>query len=163
MRQVFFSFHYSRDVWRASQIRNLRKVDGSSTFSDNDWEEVRYKTDSKIKEWIDSQMAMRSCVVVLVGAETSTRKWVKYEIEKAMQLRKGIVGIRINNLKDSSGCQDREGNNPFYSIFTSSGQRLSNYVTLFEPTYRSSQYVYEEINDNLERLIEEAIDNRFRY
>ena len=163
MRQVFFSFHYSRDVWRASQVRNMGKVDGSSTFSDNDWEEVRYKTDSKIKEWIDSQMAMRSCVVVLVGAETSTRKWVKYEIEKAMQLRKGIVGIRINKLEDSSGNQDREGGNPFYSIYTSSGQRLSNYVTLFEPSYKSSKYVYEEIDDNLERLIEEAIDNRFRY
>ena len=23
MRQVFFSFHYSRDVWRASQVRNM--------------------------------------------------------------------------------------------------------------------------------------------
>lgn len=163
MRQVFFSFHYSRDVWRASQVRNMGKVDGRSTFSDNDWEEVRYKTDSKIKEWIDSQMAMRSCVVVLVGRETSTRKWVKYEIEKAMQLRKGIVGIRINKLEDSAGNQDREGSNPFYSIYTSSGQRLSNYVTLFEPTYKLSKYVYKEIDNNLERLIEEAIKNRYMY
>lgn len=163
MRQVFFSFHYSRDVWRASQVRNMGKVDGSSTFSDNDWEEVRYKTDSKIKEWIDSQMAMRSCVVVLVGAETSTRKWVKYEIEKAMQLRKGIVGIRINKLGDCTGDQDREGSNPFYSIYTSLGQRLSNFVTLFEPTYKSSKYVYEEIYESLEGLIEEAINNRYLY
>ena len=43
MRQVFFSFHYMRDVWRASMVRNMGKVDKSSTFSDNDWEEVRYK------------------------------------------------------------------------------------------------------------------------
>ena len=50
-RQVFFSFHYNRDVWRASMVRNMGKVDNSSTFSDNDWEEVRYKTDAKIKEW----------------------------------------------------------------------------------------------------------------
>ena len=42
MRQVFFSFHYMRDVWRASMVRNMGKVDKSSTFSDNDWEEVRY-------------------------------------------------------------------------------------------------------------------------
>ena len=102
-RQVFFSFHYNRDVWRASMVRNMSKVDNSSTFSDNDWEEVRYKTDAKIKEWIDGQMAMRSCLVVLVGYETSQRKWVKYEIEKAMELHKGIVGIRINRLKDSNG------------------------------------------------------------
>ena len=66
-RQVFFSFHYNRDSWRASQVRNMGKVDGNSTFSDNDWEEVRYKSDTKIKEWIDKQLAMRSCLVVLVG------------------------------------------------------------------------------------------------
>ena len=49
-RQVFFSFHYDNDSWRASQVRNMGKVDDSSTFSDNDWEEVKEKTDSKIKE-----------------------------------------------------------------------------------------------------------------
>jgi hypothetical protein len=31
----------------------MGKVDDSSTFSDNDWEEVREKTDAKIKEWIN--------------------------------------------------------------------------------------------------------------
>ena len=31
-RQVFFSFHYTNDNWRAGQIRNMGKVDGSSTF-----------------------------------------------------------------------------------------------------------------------------------
>ena len=136
-RQVFFSFHYSRDAWRASQVRNMGKVADSSTFSDNDWEEVRYKTDTKIKEWIDNQLALRSCLVVLVGAKTSERKWVKYEIEKAMELNKGIVGIRINRLKDSSGDYGEEGANPFYSVFTDDGHRLSNYVTLFksESTY----------------------------
>lgn len=79
----------------------MGKVDNSSTFSDNDWEEVRYKSETKIMEWIDSQLAMRSCLVVLVGSETSQRKWIKYEIEQAMKLRKGIVGIRINRFSCS--------------------------------------------------------------
>ena len=162
-RQVFFSFHYNRDVWRASQVRNMGKVDGSSTFSDNDWEEVRYKTDAKIKEWIDNQLTMRSCLVVLVGYETSQRKWVKYEIEKAMSLNKGIVGIRINRLKDSQGEQDPDGSNPFYNVITDSGHRLSNYVTLYEPPHYSSGYVYDDINDNIETLIENAISHRWDY
>ena len=54
----------------------MGKVEGSSTFSDNDWEEVREKADSKIQEWIDSQLCMRSCLVVLVGNQTSEREWV---------------------------------------------------------------------------------------
>lgn len=162
-RQVFFSFHYNRDVWRASQVRNMGKVDGSSTFCDNDWEEVRYKSDAKIKEWIDSQLAMRSCLVVLVGYETSERKWVKYEIEKAMELHKGIVGIRIDRLKNRIGEQDSEGCNPFYGVTTASGRRLSNYVTLFKSIYSSSQCVYDDIKDNMEELIEQAINNRWKY
>ena len=163
MRQVFFSFHFMRDVWRASMVRNMGKVDKSSTFSDNDWEEVRYKTDSKIKEWIDKQMAMRSCLVVLVGAETSERKWVKYEIEQAMKLRKGIVGIRIHKLENKEGRQDVKGADPFYSVITSTGHRLSNYVTLFDSTYNTSKCVYNDISENIENLIEEAIDNRWTY
>lgn len=161
--QVFFSFHYERDVWRASMVRNMGKVDKSSTFSDNDWEEVRYKTEARIKAWIDSQMAMRSCLVVLVGYETSQRKWVKYEIEKAMELHKGIVGIRVNRLENCRGEQDPEGSNPFYNILTSDGHRLSNYVTLYETSYISSPYVYDDINDNIEDLIEDAISNRWEY
>ena len=43
-RQVFFSFQYKPDNWRASMVRNMGKVDNSSTFSDNDWEEVRRKS-----------------------------------------------------------------------------------------------------------------------
>ena len=48
-RQVFFSFEYNKDNWRASQVRNMGKVSDDSTFSDNDWEEVKSKNDSDIK------------------------------------------------------------------------------------------------------------------
>jgi len=156
-RQVFFSFHYQRDSWRASQVRNMGKVDCSSTFSDNDWEEVRLKTDSKIREWIDNQLSMRSCLVVLVGNQTSERRWVKYEIQRAYDMGKGIVGIRIDRLENALGDQDVPGANPFYSVYTNSGHRLSNYVTLFETEYLSSSYAYNDIKDNIEHLIEEAI------
>lgn len=104
-RQVFFSFHYAKDAWRAAQVKNMGIVDNSSIWSANDWEEVRYKSDSKIKEWIDNQIAMRSCIVVLIGRDTSMRKWVKYEIEKAYELDKGIVGIYIHQRKDADGNQ----------------------------------------------------------
>ena len=48
-RQVFFSFEYNKDAWRVSQVRNMGKVDNSSTFSDNDWEEVKEKTDARLE------------------------------------------------------------------------------------------------------------------
>lgn len=157
-RQVFFSFEFGKDAWRASQVRNMGKVDGSSTFSDNDWEEVKTKDEKTIKKWIDGQMAMRSCLVVLIGATTSSRKWVKYEIEKAYELQKGIVGIRIDRLKDQNGNPTLEGADPFCQMYTKDGSRLSNYVTIFKSIFRSSEYVYNDIKNNIEDLIESAIE-----
>lgn len=51
--RVFFSFEYNKDNWRAGQVRNMGKVDGYSTFSDNDWERVKLKTDKEIRKWKD--------------------------------------------------------------------------------------------------------------
>ena len=159
-RQVFFSFEYLKDAWRASQVRSMGKVDDSSTFSDNDWEVVRKKNDSEIKAWIDSQMRMRSCLVVLIGATTSGRKWIDYEIKKAYELNKGIVGIYIHNLKDSNGNQTTKGSNPFFNIIINNGKRLSTYVTCFDSAYSTSTNVYNDIKDNIEDLIEDALSNK---
>ena len=86
--------------------------------------------------------------------DASTRKWVKYEIEKAYELNKGIVGIFIHNLEDKSGNQTDKGANPFYSVFTNDGERLSNFVTCFDSIYCLSKNVYADIAENIEDLIE---------
>lgn len=162
-RQVFFSFEYKKDNWRASQVRNMGKVSDDSTFSDNDWEEVKEKSDEKIKEWIDSQLQKRSCIVVLIGSTTANRKWINYEIEKAYKLNKGIVGIYIHNLEDSSGKQTSKGANPFDYVYASNGYRLSNYVETFDSTYSMSKNVYNDISTHIEQLIENAIEKSGKY
>lgn len=156
-RQVFFSFEYLKDGWRAGQIRNMGKVSNESTFSDNDWEEVKHKSDEKIREWIDSQLKMRSCLVVLIGSTTASRKWVRYEIQKAYEMNKGIVGIYIHKLKDAKGHQGVRGANPFNYMYTYDGKLLSNYVRCYDSKYLTSQVVYSDIFANIEKLIEEAI------
>lgn len=158
-RQVFFSFHYNNDSWRAAQVKNMGKVSDSSTFSANEWEEVKEKSDSKIKEWIDGQMVKRSCLVVLIGKNTADRKWINYEINKAIELDKGIVGIYINKLKNSWGEQDSEGDNPFDYI-TLSGVSLSRYVKCFKSNYSMSNNVYSDIEENIEELIEYGIEHK---
>ena len=130
-RQVFFSFHYDNDNWRAGQVRNMGKVDSSSTFSDNDWEEVKERTESKIKEWIDEQLNKRSCLVILIGEKTANRKWINYEIKRAYELNKGIVGIYIHKLKNVYGKQDSKGANPF-DYYNINGVSMSKYVKCFE-------------------------------
>ena len=55
-RKCFYSFHYKKDNWRVSQVRNIGAVEGSKTVKDNNWEKVTKGGDKKIKEWIDEQM-----------------------------------------------------------------------------------------------------------
>lgn len=162
-RQVFFSFEYDKDNWRAGQVRNMGKVSNDSTFSDNDWESVKKDSDPAIKRWIDAEMAKRSCIVVLIGSTTSTRKWVKYEIEKAYELGKGIVGIYVHGLKDKDGNQTTKGANPFFNILTNDGHRLSNYVTAYDTNYVTSKCVYNDIEEHISDLIEDAIANAGKY
>jgi hypothetical protein len=122
-RKVFFSFHYERDVWRAGQVRNswVTKPDRDTAgFWDSaSWEEVKKKGDAAIKKWIDDQLTGTSVTVVLIGAETSKRDYVKYELEQSWKKGNGILGIYIHLMKDKDGKTDTKGNNTFGPIFTS--------------------------------------------
>lgn len=157
-RQVFFSFHYDNDCWRAAQVRNMGKVSEDSTFSDNDWEEVKNKSDKEIKIWIDEQLKMRSCLIVLIGEKTSERKWVRHEIKRAYELNKGMIGIYIHNLLDDEQNKSNKGQNPF-DEFTINGKSMSNYVKCFDSRYSFSKDVYQDIKDNIEELIEYSLAN----
>jgi len=117
VRRVFFSFHYERDNWRASQVRNswVTKPDRQTAgFIDKaEWEKVKRGGDSAIKNWIDNQLKGTSVTVVLIGAETSDRKWVKYEIEQSFKRGNGVIGVKIHNLKDKDGNSETEGDLDF--------------------------------------------------
>lgn len=161
-RQVFFSFHFKNDVWRAGQVRNMGVVEGNTAVTDNDWEEVKRKDDASIKKWIDNQLQMRSCTVVLIGSETADRKWIKYEIEQSWKLGKGVVGIYVHKLKDSKGDQCRQGKNPF-AEFTFGDTTFDKIVKCYNPPYDKSEDVYNYIARNIDSWVEEAIKIRNRY
>ena len=48
----------------------------------------------------------------------------------------------------------------FYFVYTNDGERLSKYVTCFDSNYQTSKYVYDDISDNIEDLIEDALSNK---
>ncbi len=160
-RKVFYSFHYKLDSWRASEVRNMGVLEGNEPASDNDWEKVTKSGDKAIKEWIDKQIFGRSCAVVLIGKSTSGRKWIKYEIKKAWNDKKGLVGIYIHGLKDKHGNQTTKGKNPFSEFTINNGtKKLSSVVKAYYTPYSSSKSVYNYIKDNLSDWIEEAIKIR---
>lgn len=160
-RRAFFSFHYQRDAWRASQVRNIGVVEGNSSVSDNKWEEVKRGGDAAIRRWINEQLTGRSCTIVLVGAETASRRWVKYEIEKSWNDgNKGIFGIRIHRLLDHSQQATTAGVNPFDQFTLTDGRKLSAAVKLYDPPFIANGDVYAHISQNIEQWIETAIASR---
>ena len=161
-RKVFFSFQFKKDHWRAGQVRSIGAIEGNSEVSDNKWEQIKDQGDDAVKKWINDNMAGRSCLVVLIGNGTANRKWINYEIKKAWDDKKGVVGIYIHNLKNSASEQDDKGHNPFDYVYHGE-KKLSSIVKTFDSVYSTSKYVYDDIKENISKLIDEAIQIRSNY
>src|SRR2546423_940431 len=97
-KTVFYSFHYTRDVHRVQLVRNIDALEGQPILNSQQWETVRRGGTPAIQKWIDGEMAYKRAVVVLIGKETASRPWVKYEIQKAWSIKKPLVGLRIHGL-----------------------------------------------------------------
>src|SRR6266404_9414695 len=116
-RSVFFSFHYQRDIMRVQQVKQHYITKGTYTetgFFDGSLEEKAQKEgDQVVKRMIDNGLVGSSVLCVLIGKETFTRRWVHYEIFKAIEYGMGVFGIRINKLKDPKQGADPAGTSPF--------------------------------------------------
>jgi hypothetical protein len=127
-RRAFFSFKYE-DCSRAMVVRNswVTKGKEAAGFIDAaDFEELEQEGGDAIQAWIDDQLKRTSVTVVLVGADTCSSKWVKYEIEQSKKLGHGLIGIDISKIKDLDGeTSDRCGKIPtgysFYLWFKDDG------------------------------------------
>jgi hypothetical protein len=160
-RKVFFSFHYDNDCWRTQQVRNIGMIEGNTPVSSNDWEQVKRGGATAIAKWINGQLSGRLCTVVLVGAETANREWVRHDLVDSWKSKKGLVGIRIHNLKDSGGKQSVAGPNPFDRItFTHGDRKLSSLVKLYTFSSSSSTEIYDSIKQYISSWLDEAVEIR---
>ena len=108
-RRVFFSFHFDNDIWRANQVRNCNVVAGADMagfFDHSEYTEAKKKGDEGIERMINRHLKNTSVTVVLIGKQTASRPWVKYEIKKSIEQDNGLLGIRIHHLKNQRGESD---------------------------------------------------------
>lgn len=116
-RKVFFSFHYAADSWRVGQVRNSAVISRfEKTFHDRaKWESIKRQGDDNVRRWIEQQLLGTSVTVVLVGAGTASRRWVRYEIKRSVEMEKGLLGVDISKIKDHWGETSPTGVNPLPS------------------------------------------------
>lgn len=158
-RRVFYSFHFDNDIWRANQVRNMGVVEGDAPVSGNEWEKIK-KADG-VPAWIAAQMSGKSCAVVLIGSATATRPWVLYEIDKAWNDGKGVVGVHIHGLENTKNKQSTKGTNPLDKVTCDTSKKLlSTLAKTYDPPFVTSTFVYDHIKANLADWVEEAITIR---
>ena len=154
---VFYSFHFDNDVMRVQQVRNIGSIEGNSPTTPNEWEQLKRTGNGAVERWIDNNMKYKRCIIVLIGTETANRPWVEYEIRKAWDDGKALLGIHIHNLRCPRKGVSRKGKNPFENLTFSDGTRLSSVVPCYDPNPINA---YRDIALNIASWIDSAIKNK---
>lgn len=155
-RKTFFSFHYERDAWRAANVRNsgVLSNDEEYGFIDAaDWEKIERQGPAAIKRWIQDQLKNTTVTAVLIGAETASRDWVRYEIRESWKRGNAIIGIRIHGIKDQGSKVDSFGVNPLDVIKFEDGTALSTVC-------KTHDWVADKGREHLGEWLEEAVQAR---
>jgi len=100
-RKIFLSFHIE-DLPQVNGFRLMMR-NPNLAFEVNETSSrspVQSERSAYIRQAISEKIYDASVLVCLIGNGTAWRDWVDWEIETAVQYRKGICGVR---LKDSRG------------------------------------------------------------
>jgi len=132
MTSAYFSYHFANDAHRAAAVRRASGLEADEPISAPAWEELGWGGDTAVTRWVTERMRGKDCLVVLIGAQTSLRKWVKWEIKQAWDSGRGVIGINIHDLTDQKGKTAKPGANPF-AAFGFGDSKLSDHIRVHEP------------------------------
>ena len=121
-----------------------------------DWESIRRQGDAAIERWINNELQNTSTTAVLIGSETASRPWVRFEILKSWNRGNGLIGVLIHNIKDEKRQTDAPGANPFGWFKLPDGTLLSSVCKTYD-------WVVDDGRNNLGKWLEEACEIRARY
>lgn len=155
-RQVFFSFHYQRDIFRVNTVRNhgifKKVIEGPGYFDHSLWEESKKKGAAALSKLIDDGLAGSSVTAVLIGRETAGRTWVNYELKQSHNRGNGIVGIYINKIRNVDATVDLRGRNPL-DDWTTTRNGVTIPLSSLYPTY---DWIDDDGHSNFGRWVEAA-------
>lgn len=117
-RKVYFAFHFD-DIMRVNNVRQAWKIDHPdapqmrSFYDSSLWESRELEGPESLKSLIRDGVEHTSAVCVLVGADTWSRRWVRYEIARAVIDDRGLLAVHLNNIRHHLRRQpDACGPNP---------------------------------------------------
>lgn len=119
-RRTFFSFHYQPDVWRVFNVRNCLQLVRDQTidgfFDSSVFEASKRDSETNLKAFLRDGMKNTSVTCVLNGAQTASRRWVRYEIVRAVLKGNGLLTVDIHGVKNKDGNASPRGADPLAQI-----------------------------------------------
>ncbi|MFN4229649.1 TIR domain-containing protein [Parvibaculum sp.] len=120
-RRTFFSFHYIPDVWRAWNVRNSWVVKPSEQadrgfFDGSVFESKKRTSDDALKAFLREGLENTTVTCVLAGAETWTRRWVRYEIARSVVRGNGLLTVDVHGIGDREGRVSAKGTDPLSAL-----------------------------------------------
>jgi hypothetical protein len=146
-RRAFFSFYFG-DIMRVNVVRNAWKVVrpdgalGGRTFYDSSlWESRQFEDPETLKRLIREGVGYTSVVCVLVGTQTAIRRWVRYEIARAIIARRGLLAVHLNGIRHHQPLVPHvRGPNPLASMAVG---KLQPNNALLPPVYYLFEYTQQ--------------------
>jgi hypothetical protein len=102
-RSVFYSFHYA-DVVRVNNVRHTEQFKAKilevpqSHYDRSLWENSKRTNPESLKDLIRDGVKNTSVICVLIGSDTWSRPWVRYEIARSVIDGKGLLAVDINSI-----------------------------------------------------------------
>lgn len=132
-KRVFFAFHYQDVIdFRANVVRNhwVTKLDREEAgfFDGSLWETAKRTSPLAVKRLINGGLEGTSVTCVLIGSQTYTRPWVRYEILKSFKRGNQILGVHINLITGKDKFTKLPGPNPLDYVgctVASSGETIT--------------------------------------
>ncbi|WP_299520115.1 TIR domain-containing protein [Winogradskyella sp.] len=100
-KNVFIS-HYNKDEKQIQNLKNLLSKKGYTikNSSIDSTKPNRATNPEYIKRLLRLRINWAGKFIVLIGKNTHTRSWVDWEIQKAHEKGKKIIGVYLNGLKE---------------------------------------------------------------
>ena len=116
--KVYFS--HDLDEPRADVVRNhwLSQPgrEEAGFFDALTWGDATMAGPGTIKRLLANALNNTSVTCVLIGSQTSGKRWVRYEIVESIQRRNLLIGVHINGIPDKRQQTKSMGPNPFEQL-----------------------------------------------
>lgn len=104
-RNIFIS-HYGKDDEHVQNLKSRLKNEGYNvrnfSVDSTNHRNGRKPSDLVIKRLLRMRINWSSTFICLVGPKTHTRAWVDYEIKKAVEQGKRIIGVYTHGSKETA-------------------------------------------------------------